>query len=59
MNDSLFLRYVQKDTRYKENSLYELLQIREDIMKNPNASTYERALIQYNIMIRDGRLVVA
>ena len=59
MNDSLFLRYVQKDTRYKENSLYELLQIREGIMKNPNASTYERALIQYNIMIRDGRLVVA
>jgi len=55
-DDSVFIRYVMKDSRYKDMLLPELLVARENIYRDVFSTMYDKALIQYRIMKIDGRI---
>mgnify|MGYP000194344780 CR=1 FL=1 len=53
--DNLFIRQIVKDKRYRDNTLTELLQTRANMINSGCVGQYELAVLQYNIMIKDGR----
>lgn len=54
--DSMFIRYIAKDTRYNKMNLHECMMARANIYNDKHSTKYDRALIQYHIMRLDGRM---
>ena len=55
MNDSILLRYIEKDTKYSNRTAAELKVMRDRAIQD-NTNRYEIALIQFLIMMKENRL---
>ena len=55
VKDSIFLKYVVKDNRFKDKSLDELKLLRAN-MHYRGARDYDLACVQYWIMLKENRL---
>lgn len=53
--DHLFIRTIVKDQRYRDYKLDSLLRVRANMIASGVVSAYELAVLQYNIMVKDGR----
>jgi hypothetical protein len=54
--DSILLRYIIKDERYKDRTAHDLKVTRANMINSGTATKYDLACIQYWIMYKEGRL---